>query len=593
VCAVIAHNGRVSGPERAVFEAINGLTSAFEQVGNLIQYLGVLAVGPLVIVVALVLRRWRLAGAAALVTVLKLLIERGVWKLVYRERPSITEPNAIVRGSTATTGASFVSDHVILSTGLAWAITPYLHGRWRAAPWIVVGMVAFARIYLGAHNPLDVVGGLALGVVAGGSRTSSSASQCARGRRLSQSLTRLPAGSQDAHEIIVRYLGEWERTTREHEETSGVTSRVGRARRGATGSTSASPRRQDRPRGDRGPRVQRRGGVRPAFLRRPYEATADRPGGAPALRSHRETRSAAGRRRRARPGASGCGHRTIMIEHRFSSMGCEVVVGGASTRECAAIERLFEQRDRTFSRFIAGSELNRVNAAAGRPVMVSSGFADALQVALRVSAETDGSVDPTLGGALVAAGYDRDFAALTPDPRPPAHARAASPVVAVGRVVFVPLGVQLDLNGVVKAMAVDDALAALTGDGFVSAGGDIATRGALTVALPGEGSVSLRRGALATSGSTKRQWLRAGEAQHHLLDRRTGRPAVTPWSLVTACGATCVAADIAAKAGFLAGTVGPAWLDARGIPARFVDLDGAVRTNDFWERSLREAIACT
>jgi len=168
VCATIAHNGRVSGPERAVFEAINGLTSAFEQVGNLVQYLGVLAVGPLVVLVALVLRRWRLAAAAALVTVLKLLIERGVWKLVYRERPAITEPNAIVRGSTATTGASFVSGHVILSTGLAWAITPYLHGRWRVVPWIVVGLIAFARIYLGAHNPLDVVGGLSLGLVAGG-----------------------------------------------------------------------------------------------------------------------------------------------------------------------------------------------------------------------------------------------------------------------------------------------------------------------------------------------------------------------------------------------------------------------------------------
>ncbi|MEP6759002.1 MAG: phosphatase PAP2 family protein [Actinomycetota bacterium] len=168
VCAFIAHDGGVGGPERAVFEAINGLPSSLEPAGNAVQYLGTLAVGPVVVVAALVLRRWRLAGAAALLTGLKLLIERGVWKLVYRERPAITEPNAIVRGGTATTGASFVSGHVILSTGLAWAITPYLHGRWRAAPWVVVVMIAFARIYLGAHNPLDVVGGFALGVAAGG-----------------------------------------------------------------------------------------------------------------------------------------------------------------------------------------------------------------------------------------------------------------------------------------------------------------------------------------------------------------------------------------------------------------------------------------
>jgi undecaprenyl-diphosphatase len=167
-CAVLARNGRVGGVERAVFEAINGVTAPLERVGNAVQYLGTLAIGPIVVVVALILRRWRLAAAAGLVTVLKLLIERGVWKLVFRERPAITEPNAIVRGSTATRGASFVSGHVILSTGLAWAITPYLRGWWRLAPWAVVGLIAFARIYLGAHNPLDVVGGLALGFVAGG-----------------------------------------------------------------------------------------------------------------------------------------------------------------------------------------------------------------------------------------------------------------------------------------------------------------------------------------------------------------------------------------------------------------------------------------
>ncbi|MEP6759000.1 MAG: FAD:protein FMN transferase [Actinomycetota bacterium] len=283
-----------------------------------------------------------------------------------------------------------------------------------------------------------------------------------------------------------------------------------------------------------------------------------------------------------------------MTQVRFEAMGCEIVVGGASVGSQDEIQRLFHSRDRCFSRFIDGSELNRVNAAAGRPIVVSPLFADTLQVALRACRETDGLVDPGLGAALLAAGYDRDFALLGGDPRPPRPAPAGRrPIFALGRVVRVPAGVQLDLNGVVKAIAVDDALALLAGEGFVSAGGDIAVRGELTVTLPGAGAVALQRGALATSGTTKRRWSRAGEPQHHLMDPRSGRPVDSPWSLVTACGATCVAADIAAKAGFLAGSDGPAWLDARGIPARFLDRDGAIRTNRAWDRNLRTAVACT
>ncbi len=106
---------------------------------RLAQFLGVLVVGPIVALVALVLRRWRLALAALLVTLGKLAAERTVWHYVSRQRPGETEPNAIVRGGTATSGVSFVSGHVILVTALAWVITPYLRGRWRYAPWVSSG----------------------------------------------------------------------------------------------------------------------------------------------------------------------------------------------------------------------------------------------------------------------------------------------------------------------------------------------------------------------------------------------------------------------------------------------------------------------
>jgi FAD:protein FMN transferase len=255
-------------------------------------------------------------------------------------------------------------------------------------------------------------------------------------------------------------------------------------------------------------------------------------------------------------------------------MGCEIVLGGADHDARRGIEALFEARDRTFSRFRAESELNRVNASAGRVVRLSEDFASMLAFGLEVARQTDELVVPTLGAQLVAAeeNQERDFA-------------QPHVIGVIGRHAFVPVGVQIDLNGVVKSKTVDDAVALLTGDGFVSAGGDIAVRGGAVVALPAGGSVQLVRGALATSGTDRRG--------NHLIDPRTGRPSSARWLQVTACGATCVAADVAAKAAFLLDDAGPGWLDVRGIPGRFVGTDGSVRTNDAWQRSIERLLACT
>ena len=270
----------------------------------------------------------------------------------------------------------------------------------------------------------------------------------------------------------------------------------------------------------------------------------------------------------------------------FRSMGCEVVVcvdkPAAAPGAFERVRALFGEHDARFTRFAADSELLRVNRAAG-PVLVSDEFARAVRAALAAARQTDGLVDPTLLGALEAAGYDRDFDLLHDDDCPPSPAspgrwRSLRPG---GRLLSRPPGLVLDLNGVVKSLALDTALELIEGDALIAAGGDIATRGGADIGLSGEDALRLVAGGIATSGSTKRRWRRGGDWQHHLLDPRTGRPAESRWDEVTVAASTCLAADVAAKAAFLLSDDGPGWLDDRRLPGRFRAGDEVV-VNDAW-----------
>jgi len=162
-CAVVVSNGRVGPAERAVFHAVNGLPGWLYGPMLAAQYLGVLLM-PLVIAAgALAFRRWRLAAALVLVVPLKLAAEKVPKMLVERERPGTTVPDAILHG-VPSAGLSFTSGHAIITFAIAGLLALVLPRRWAVVAFVLATLNAVARVYLGAHNPLDVVGGAAIGL---------------------------------------------------------------------------------------------------------------------------------------------------------------------------------------------------------------------------------------------------------------------------------------------------------------------------------------------------------------------------------------------------------------------------------------------
>ena len=257
--------------------------------------------------------------------------------------------------------------------------------------------------------------------------------------------------------------------------------------------------------------------------------------------------------------------------------------------------------DEACSRFRPDSELRRLEATgAGRPVEVSPLLFEALDVACHVATLTAGIVDPTIGSALVALGYDRDFDELVAGhPAPDGEAQPApgwwqitlDPVL---RTVALPAGVHVDLGSSAKAFVADRAAARIArslGCGvLVNLGGDIAVAGR----APADGwavgiasvctsavehvdqVVAIASGGLATSGTTARSWERDGRTVHHIIDPWTGAPASTVWSLVSTTGASCVEANAWSTAAVVWGEDAPGNLEALGVCTRLVRPDGAV-----------------
>lgn len=243
-----------------------------------------------------------------------------------------------------------------------------------------------------------------------------------------------------------------------------------------------------------------------------------------------------------------------------------------------------------WTRFHPGSELIRLNRHAGIAVPVSPCTVELVAMAVAAWDRTDGAFDPTVGAALITAGYDRTFeevaaarssvnpttASLPDHPnRQPVPGCSGILVDQTSGTVTLPAGTMLDLGGIGKGRAADLTAAHLMGLGAlgtcVDLGGDLRVAGqapaggrwVIEIDDPDSPGVTLASlaiadtggtgGAIATSSTTRRQWEGTSGTAHHLIDPATGRPSTSGVVAATVIAADATWAEVLAKAAVIAG----------------------------------------
>ncbi len=270
------------------------------------------------------------------------------------------------------------------------------------------------------------------------------------------------------------------------------------------------------------------------------------------------------------------------------------------------LEREVDAIDRACSRFRSDSEISRLSACGGRWMPATRLLRRALAAAVSAAEATGGAVDPTVGTAMCALGWDVDFRVVVSRHEParmelvPAAGWERIEIDDARGRVRVPAGVEIDLGATAKALAADDAAAAAfrkTGSSvLVNLGGDIAVAGPAPAggwpilvtddhrapSLADGQVVAITAGGLATSSTTVRRWRTTEGEAHHVVDPRTGRPVAELWRTVSAVAATCVDANTASTAAIVLGQGAPRWLRERDISARLVRPDGHVVCTCAW-----------
>lgn len=286
-----------------------------------------------------------------------------------------------------------------------------------------------------------------------------------------------------------------------------------------------------------------------------------------------------------------------MSEHDvcFPAMGSEMrlligepvephLPGPAEAAEHA--REYIEQFDARLSRFRPDSELCALNGDERESVPASALLRSSVAAGLWAAERSGGLVDPTLVGAIEAAGYRESRKGVTPAPlsealasAPPRRAASPSPDRRWGEIrvddarglIQRPCGLRIDSGGSGKGLCADAVAHMLRGYSrfVVDCGGDMRVGGPDAARFPYQveiehpltrdcaASVPLGGGGIATSGLNTRVWMRKdGRFAHHLIDPSTGEPAWTGIVSATALAPTTLEAETMAKTAFLLGPRG-------------------------------------